>query len=137
MFGRGAADRVVIERTWALESQLRKLEKLGSELTPLAPARLRVVSTDRRAGVFGNRVLGTFIVTALTHILRQAPAGRPWQHTVFLFGADKLRGDVLDRLCDACEQTRTGLVLGYRSVPASRTGAHRARQRRGRVHAAR
>jgi hypothetical protein len=130
MFGRGAADRVVIERAWVLESQLRKLENLGSELTPLAPARLRVVSTDRRAGVFGNRVLGTFIVTALTHILRQAPAGRPWQHTMFLFGADKLRGDVLDRLCDACEQTRTGLVLGYRSVP------DHVRERIGRGNAA-
>jgi hypothetical protein len=35
-----------------------------------------------------------------------------------LAGADKLRGDVLDRLTDACEQTRTGLVLAYRSIPA-------------------
>jgi len=130
MFGRGAADRVVIERAWALESQLRKLENLGSRLTPFAPARLRVVSTDRRAGVFGNRVLGTFVVTALTHILRQAPAGRPWQHTVFLFGADKLRGDVLDRLCDACEQTRTGLILAYRSLPGH------VRERIGRGNAA-
>jgi hypothetical protein len=130
MFGRGAADRVVIERAWALESQLRKLENLGTDLTPLAPARMRVVSTDRRAGVFGNRVLGTFTVTALTHVLRQAPAGQPWQHTVFLFGADKLRGDVLDRLCDACEQTRTGLVLAYRSIPAH------VRERIGRGNAA-
>ncbi len=30
LFGRGVADRVVIERAWALESQLRKLETLGS-----------------------------------------------------------------------------------------------------------
>jgi len=130
MFGRGAADRVVIERAWALESQLRKIENLGTKLPPLPPARMRVVSTDRRAGVFGNRVLGTFTVTALTHVLRQAPAGQPWQHTVFLFGADKLRGDVLDRLCDACEQTRTGLVLAYRSIPAH------VRERIGRGNAA-
>jgi hypothetical protein len=33
-----------------------------------------------------------------------------------VLGADRLRGDTLDRLCDACETTRTGLVLGYRSV---------------------
>ena len=118
MFGRGAADRVVIERAWAMESQLRKLENLGAALTQLAPAPLRVVSTDRRAGVFGNKVLGTFVVTALTHLLRQAPAGRPWEHTVVLLGAEKLRGDVLDRLCDACESTRTGLVLAYRFLPA-------------------
>ena len=130
MFGRGAGDRVVIERAWALESQLRKLENLGSALTPLAPARLRVVATDRRAGVFGNRVLGTFMVTALTHLLRQAPAGRPWQHTVFLLGAEKLRGDVIDRLCDACEQTGTGLVVAYRSIPAF------VRERIGRGNAA-
>jgi hypothetical protein len=118
MFGRGAADRVVLERAWALESQLRKLAALGTAPVRLPPSRLRVVSTDRRAGVFGNRVLGTFAVTALTHLLRQAPVGRPWQHTVILAGAEKLRGDVLDRLCDACEHTGTGLVLAYRSIPA-------------------
>lgn len=116
MFGRGAADRVVIERAWALESQLRKLENLGTSPAQVPPSRLRVISTDRRAGVFGNRVLGTFAVTTLTHVLRQAPRGRPWQHTVLLFGAEKLRDDVLDRLCDACETTRTGLVLAYRSL---------------------
>ena len=77
-----------------------------------------MICTDRRAGVFGNRVLGSYAVTALTHVLRQAPAGRPWQHTLMLAGADKLRGDVLDRLCDACEATRTGLLLAYRSIPA-------------------
>ncbi|HUK70462.1 MAG TPA: hypothetical protein VLW50_17170 [Streptosporangiaceae bacterium] len=130
MFGRGATDRVVIERAWALESQLRKLANLGSAPARLAPARLRVLSTDRRAGVFGNRVLGTFIVTALTHTVRHAPAGQPWQHTVFLLGAEKLRGDVLDRLCDSCEQTRTGLVLAYRSVPGH------VRERIGRGNAA-
>ena len=130
MFGRGAADRVVIERAWAMESQLRKLESLGTAPERLAPARLRVLSTDRRAGVFGNRVLGTFAVTALTHMLRQAPAGHAWQHTVCLLGAEKLRGDVLDRLCDACESTRTGLVIAYRSVPAH------VRERLGRGNAA-
>jgi hypothetical protein len=117
MFGRGA-DQVVIARAWAMESRLRKLDSAGLEPVDLPPSRLRVICTDRRAGVFGNRVLGTYAVTALTHVLRQAPAGRPWQHTLMLAGADKLRGDVLDRLTDACEQTRTGLVLAYRSIPA-------------------
>ena len=118
MFGRGAADQVVIGRAWAMESRLRKLDRTGLAPVDLAPSRLRVICTDRRAGVFGNRVLGSYAVTALTHVLRQSPAGRPWQHTLMMAGADKLRGDVLDRLCDACEATRTGLLLAYRSIPA-------------------
>ncbi|HEY3686402.1 MAG TPA: hypothetical protein VGL93_25435 [Streptosporangiaceae bacterium] len=117
MFGRGATDRVVLERAWALESQLRKLERLGTEAPDLPRSPLRVLATDRRAGVFGNRVLGTYITTALTHVLRMSPAREPWEHTVFVYGAEKLRGDVLDRLMDACEATRTGLMVAYRSVP--------------------
>ncbi|MEU8265534.1 hypothetical protein AB0B89_00080 [Sphaerisporangium sp. NPDC049002] len=131
LFGRGVTDRVVIERAWALESQLRKLETLGSEAVKLPPARLRVVSMDRQAGVFGNRVLGTYVATALTHILRQSPASeRPWYHTIIVAGADKLRGDVLDRLMDACETSQTGLVLTYRSLTPT------VRERLGRGHAA-
>ncbi|SDI52846.1 hypothetical protein [Nonomuraea jiangxiensis] len=131
LFGRGVRDRVVIERAWALESQLRKLETLGTQAVRLPPARLRVVSMDRQAGVFGNRVLGTYVATALTHILRQSPASdRPWYHTMIVAGADKLRGDVLDRLMDACETSRTGLVLTYRSLTPT------VRERLGRGHAA-
>jgi hypothetical protein len=118
MFGRGAADQVVIGRAWAMESRLRKLDSAGLAPVSLPPSRLRVVCTDRRTGVFGNRVLGSYAVTALTHVLRQAPAGQRWQHTLLLAGADQLRGDVLDRLLHACEMTRTGLVLAYRSIPA-------------------
>jgi hypothetical protein len=129
MFGRGA-DQVVVERAWALESQLRKLETAGSALIEEPPTGLRVVSTDRRAGVAGNRVLGTFLVAALTQVIRQAPPGRPWEQAVFLLGADKLRGDVLDRLADACESTHTGLILAYRSIP------DRVRERLGRGNAA-
>src|SRR5438552_5632408 len=35
MFGRGATDRVVLERAWVLESPLRKLAPAGSALLPL------------------------------------------------------------------------------------------------------
>jgi hypothetical protein len=129
MFGRGA-DQMVAERAWTLESQLRKLESAGRAPAATPPTRLRVVSTDRRAGVLGNKVLGTFVVTALTHLIRQAPPAGPWQHTVFLLGAEKLRGDVLDRLADACEATHTGLVLAYRAIPAS------VKERLGRGNAA-
>ncbi|GAA0966862.1 hypothetical protein [Actinocorallia libanotica] len=118
LFGRDAADRVVLERAWTLESQLRKLEDLGTDAVHLPPAPLRVISLDRRAGVLTNKILATYVTTALTHLLRQTPAHRPWGQTLFLCGAEKLRGDVLDRLTDACETTGTGLVLMYRTIPA-------------------
>ncbi|HEX6470254.1 MAG TPA: hypothetical protein VF069_14245 [Streptosporangiaceae bacterium] len=131
MFGRGAADHVVIERAWALESQLRKLETLGTDGGWVPPSRLRVVSMDRRAGVLTNRVLGTYVTAALTHRLRASErAARPWDETLFVCGAEKLRGDVLDRLIDACEATGTGLVLMYRSIPKH------VKERLGRGHAA-
>jgi len=118
LFGRGAADRVVIERAMALEARLRALDRLGSEPLRLPRSALRVIALDRSGTTFGNAMLGTYITVSLTHLLRQAPQGRPWRHTLCLAGADKLRGEVLDRLCDACESTRTGLVLAYRSIPA-------------------
>jgi len=130
MFGRGATDRVVLERAWALESQLRKLEKLGTDTPDLPRSQLRVLATDRRAGVFGNKVLGTYAITALTHVLRMSPAREPWEHTVLVYGAEKLRGDVLDRLIDACESTGTGLMIAYRALP------QHAKERLGRGNAA-
>lgn len=117
LFGRDATDRIVVRRAWALEAQLRKLERLAAEPVALPPSRLHVVSMDRRAGVLTNRVLGTYVTTALTHRVRESPPGGRWDHTLFLCGAEKLRGDVLDRLIDACEATGTGLVLMYRSIP--------------------
>jgi hypothetical protein len=116
MFGHGAADRVVIERAWVLESQLRKLAAVGT--APVArPARaLRVVAVGHRAGAVESRVFGTYLAVALTHAVREAQPGQPWQHTLFVLGADRLRGDTLDRLCGACESTGTGLVLAYRAI---------------------
>ena len=67
---------------------------------------------------------------ALTHTLRQAPAGPRWQQTLCVLGADKLHADVLDRLIEACEVSGTGLVVGYRSLTAP------ARERLGRGNAA-
>jgi hypothetical protein len=117
LFGRAATDRVVIERAWAIESKLRKLEQLGSAPVPLPPSRLRVAWLDRRAGALGSRVLGTYLTVALTHVLRQAPAGPRWRQTLCVLGAEKLGAAVLDRLYDACEISGTGLVVGYRSIP--------------------
>jgi hypothetical protein len=129
MFGRGAG-QVVVERAWAMESRLRQLDGLGTALAPASRSRLRVVAMDSGAGVAARTVLSTYVVAALTAVIRRAPAGAPWQHTVFLLGAEKLRGDVLDRLADVCAVSRTGLVIGYRSIPAS------VRERLGRGNAA-
>jgi hypothetical protein len=73
---------------------------------------------DRHAAAVGNAVIGSYLAVALTAALRQAPAGRPWQQMVCLLGAERLAGDVLDRLCEAAEVVGTGLMLGYRSIPA-------------------
>jgi hypothetical protein len=129
LYGRGAADRV-IERAWALEAKLRNLASLGSAPVPLPASRLRVIAMDRTAAAAGAAVLANYLVAALTHELRRPQAGQPWQHTLCLTGAERLPGDVLDRLCDACEVSRTGLVLAYRSLPGH------VRERLGRGNAA-
>jgi hypothetical protein len=77
-----------------------------------------------------GKVFGTYLAVALTHALRETQPGRPWQHTLFVLGADRLRGDTLDRLSDVCESTGTGLVLAYRAI------LPHVRQRLGRGNAA-
>jgi len=130
MFGRAATERVVLERAWILEAQLRRLAPAGTALAPLPRSALRVVALGRRAGTVGSRVLATYLTVALTYLLRDTEPGPPWQHTLFVLGADRLRGDVLDRLTDACERSSTGLVLAYRGIPVQ------VRQRLGRGNAA-
>ena len=135
LFGKGASDRVVLERALSLESQIRKLALAASALRTLPHSGLRVVAIDKRVGAVSAKILGSFVVTSLTHLLggtanSEPPApGLPWDHTLFLLGAERLRDDVLDRLADTCESTRTGLVLAYRSMPP------RVRQRVGRGNA--
>ena len=153
LFGQGATDRVVLERALGMEAQLRKLAEVGSEPVGLPRGLLRVVAVDKRASALSATLLGSFVVTALTHLIGQMRAsggkdsggkdrdgkdrdGKPggggasWQHTFVLLGAERLRDDVLDRLTDACESARCGLVLAYRSIPPQ------VRQRIGRGNAA-
>jgi hypothetical protein len=134
LYGQAAADRVIIERALALEAKLRTLASLGSARAALPASRLRVVAVDRAAGVADAPVLAGYVTAALTQLLRGEPppgvGGQRWRHTVVVCGAEKLRGELLDRLCDACESTGTGLVLAYRSLPAH------VRERLGRGHAA-
>jgi hypothetical protein len=125
LFGRGAADRLVIGRALAMEARLRVLDQLGTAPVSTPPGRLRVAWLDRRAGPgqAGGRVLGSYLAVSLARLLRQAPPGAPrWQHTLVLLGAERLRGEVLDRLEDACEVAGTGLVTAYRSIPAHVAG---------------
>ncbi len=125
-----AAEQLVVDRAWTLAARLRALGPLGSAVRPHRPSPLRIAATGRRGTSVGNQVLGAYLATALTEVLRQAPAAAPWQQTVCLLGADRLPGDVLDRLCDAAGAARAGLVLGYRSIPPA------VRERLGRGHAA-
>jgi hypothetical protein len=130
MFGRGASERIVLERAFSLEARLRRLDWLGAERQPTPSTRLRVAALDRHASVIGNRMLGTYLVAAATHMLRQEPPGDLWAHALCLLGAERLGGDVLDRLADACAISHTGLVLAFRSIPAP------VRERLGTGHAA-
>ena len=137
MFGRGAADRVVVERAWVLESQLRKLAAVGTARVPPPSSALRVIAVGQHAGSAEGKILATYLAVALTHALRGARPGRPWQHTLFVLGADRLRGDTLDRLSDACESDRHRARPRLPVRPAARQAAARPRERRGGVHAAR
>jgi hypothetical protein len=130
LFGRGATERVVIDRAWAIEARLAPLASLGADPASLPPSRLRLAWLDRRAPALGNQALGAYLTVALTHELRQAPAGRPWRQTLVVLGAEGLPPALLDRLTSACEMARVGLVIGYRSVPEP------VSQRLGRGHAA-
>ena len=133
LYGHGVTDRVVLERALGIEAQLRKLAAAGRERADRPRGRLRVIAIDQRTGPLSAKLLGSFVVTTLTHLVGRVPAsGGPtsWRHTLIVLGAERLRDDVLDRLTDACETTRCGLVLAYRSVPAQ------VRQRIGRGNAA-
>ena len=130
LYGPAASDRVITERAVGLEARLRPLETLGSAPVPLAPSRLRVVALDRAADMAGGQVLGAYLIVALTQLLRRQPQGQAWRHTLLVAGGEKLRGDMLDRLSDACEASGTGLVLAYRSLPGH------VRERLGRGNAA-
>jgi hypothetical protein len=133
LFGQGATDRVVLERALGMEAQLRRLASLGTDPVRLPRGRLRVIALDRQASPQAATALGGFVVTALTHLIAKVPATAgptSWRHTLFLLGAERLRGDVLDRFTDACETSRSGLVLAYRSLPPH------VRQRVGRGNAA-
>jgi hypothetical protein len=132
MFRHGAGERIVLERAFVLESRLRWLDPLGVAQPPAAPSptRLRVAALDRRGGVIGNQMMSAYLVAATTHMLRQAEPGEPWAHVVCLLGAERLACDALDRIAVACELSRAGLLLAFRTIPSG------VRERLGRGNAA-
>ncbi len=78
---------------------------------------LRVLALDQRAEV-RDQVFDSYLALILAQPPGTARSRSPWQHALFVFGADRLRGDVIDRLCEACQGTGTGLVLAYHAMPA-------------------
>jgi hypothetical protein len=131
LYGHDSAVRIVAERSWNLVAALEGLAPEGSDVPRLPHSRLRVVAVDPAAEPH-LPALGTFAVTALARLLRQAPAGPPdsWRHCLMVFGADRIRADVLDQVSDACSAAGVGLLLAFRSVPAG------VRERLGRGNAA-
>jgi len=115
--GRGA-EPVVIERAWALEGRLHALGPLASGLASPPASALRVVSLDGRSAPLDTDTIGAYLVLALAEVLRGSRPAAGWRQAVFVFGADRLPADVLDRLSDAAEHTEVGLVLGFQSIPA-------------------
>jgi hypothetical protein len=130
LYGPAASDRVITERALGLEARLSSLEGLGTAPARFPPSRLRVVALDRAAEMAGTQILAGYVTAALTHLLRRQPRGPAWQHTLLVAGGERLGGDMLDRLSDACEASGTGLVLAYRSLPGH------VRERLGRGNAA-
>ena len=112
------------------------LDPLGSAPAALPPSRLRLAWLDRRPAALGNQVLASYLAAALTHALRQAPPGRPWRHTLFVLGAERLPGDMLDRLARRLRDGARRAGAGLPVAPGARPGAAGARQRGGGVHAA-
>ena len=76
LYGRAAADRVIIERALMLEARLRPLADLGRDPGPLPPSRLRVVAMDRASRMASGQVIGGYVTAALTHLLRGTAARR-------------------------------------------------------------
>lgn len=113
--GRGAGE-ILIDRAWTLEARLQPLSALASAPASRPASALRVAWLDGSAAPLAAAGIAAYLVIALAEALRRSRPAAPWQQTVFVFGADRLPVDVLDRLCDAAEISSTGLVLGYRSV---------------------
>jgi hypothetical protein len=131
LYGHDHAAGIVAGRAWDLVSALAPLDGAGTAVPRLPRSRLRVLAVDPAVADGPGDMLATFVAAALTGLLRAAgPGGPGWRHTVAIFGAQRLRPGVLDRISDACAASGTGLVLAFRTVPRE------VRDRLGRGNAA-
>ena len=113
--GHGAAG-LLPGRAFALHACLRALAPLAT--APAGqPSPLSVAWLDRRAPAAVCDVLAAYLPVALTADLRRAPPGRRWQHTVVILAAERLPGDVLDRLCAAAEIAGPGWCSAIAASP--------------------
>ncbi len=132
--GSVALDLIAVARSSGVEPLVLMLPGDPVRINPVAtgsagppPPRspLSVLALDQRAEVH-DRAFDNYLKVILAQLPGDARPGSPWRHTLFVFGADRLRGDVLDRMCGACDTAGTGLVLAYHAMPAH------VRQRLGR-----
>jgi hypothetical protein len=118
LYGHDSAASIVTGRAWDLVAALRSLGRAGTDVPRLPRSRLRVLAIDPATGDGDGAVLATFAAAALARLLRDAGSGGPaWRHTLVIFGAERLRSGVLDRISDACAASGTGLLLAFRAVP--------------------
>jgi hypothetical protein len=119
LYGHDSAASIVTGRAWNLVAALRPLERAGTDVPRLPRSRLRVLAVDPAIADGDGTVLATFVAAALARLLGGArPGGGPsWRHTLTIFGAQRLRPNVLDRISDACAASGTGLLLAFRTVP--------------------
>jgi hypothetical protein len=115
LYSHDSAASIVTGRAWNLVAALRPLGRAGGDVLKLPRSRLRVLA----AGDGDGAVLATFAAAALARLLRDAGSqGVPaWRHTLAIFGAERLRPGVLDRISDACAASGTGLLLAFSTVP--------------------
>jgi hypothetical protein len=119
LYSRDSAASIAGARAWNLDAALRPLGRAGVDVPRLPRSRLRVLAVDPAAGDGDGAVLATFAAAALARLLRDAGsgAGPAWRHTLAIFGAERMRPGVLDRISDACAVSGTGLLLAFRTVP--------------------
>src|SRR5262249_507779 len=98
--------------------RLQVLGPLASALAGQRDSALRVAWLDGRAASLDAGTIAAYLVIALAETLRSSRPGSGWQRTTFVLGAGRLPAEGLDRLSAAAELAGTGLLLGYRSIPA-------------------
>ncbi|MDS1271915.1 hypothetical protein RIF23_16605 [Lipingzhangella sp. LS1_29] len=116
-------------RAWLMEQHLSPLDGLALRgADPSGYAQVKVIAVDRTTGEAARRTYGTYTVTALRHLLgelaRRTVAGRPWDHTIVVVGADLVPAAEREKLVSAAQSTGScGVVLAHRTARSLDTRA--------------